>query len=46
MSLLFIILPLALLLAGVAVAGFAWAVRDGQYDDTTSPAWRVMQDDD
>jgi len=46
MSLLFIVLPLALLLAAVAVAGFTWAIRDGQYDDTESPAWRMVHEDD
>jgi len=39
-----------LILAGGLVAGgflvaFAWAVRSGQFDDTTSPPLRVLFDD-
>ncbi len=40
-----------LILAGGTVAGgfliaFAWAVRTGQFDDTASPALRMLFDDD
>jgi cbb3-type cytochrome oxidase maturation protein len=39
-----------LIAAGGAVAigflvAFVWAVRSGQFDDTVSPAWRVLFDD-
>jgi cbb3-type cytochrome oxidase maturation protein len=39
-----------LIVAGGAVAAgflgaFAWAVRSGQYDDTCTPAVRVLLDD-
>ena len=46
MNILLILVPLALLLAAVAVAGFFWAVRDGQFDDTETPAVRVLFEDD
>lgn len=42
MSVLFIILPLAMVMAGIAVAAFIVAARRGQYDDLDSPAWRVL----
>jgi cbb3-type cytochrome oxidase maturation protein len=29
-----------------AVAAFFWAVRNGQFDDLESPAWRILMDDD
>lgn len=45
MSVLFLVVPLALLLVGVAVAAFAWAARRGQFDDLTTPALRALQDD-
>lgn len=46
MSVIFIVFPLALIVAACAVAAFAWAARDGQFDDLDSPAIRVLQDDD
>ncbi len=46
MNVLFFLVPLALLLAGAAVAGFIWAVRHGQYDDVHTPAIRMLLDDD
>ena len=46
MQILFIVLPIALLLAVIAVLAFIWAVRDGQMDDLDTPAMRVLHDDD
>ena len=46
MSILYLLVPLALLLAGLGVAGFVWSVRTGQYDDVETPAMRVIIDDD
>lgn len=46
MTVLFIVLPLAVLLAVVAIAGFIWAARQGQFDDLDTPAVRVAQDED
>lgn len=45
MSVLFLVVPVALLLVGVALAAFAWAARRGQFDDLTTPALRAIQDD-
>lgn len=46
MSVLFVILPLALLASAVAVLAFVWASRSGQLDDLTTPALRAIEDDD
>jgi cbb3-type cytochrome oxidase maturation protein len=46
MSVIFVLLPVALLFAGVALAVFVWAARAGQFDDLTTPALRVLHDDD
>jgi len=46
MEVIFILLPLALLIAGVMLALFIWAVRSGQYDDLETPAYRILFDDD
>lgn len=45
MSVLYIMVPLAVILAGGFVAGFLWAVKRGQYDDVETPAHRMLQDD-
>jgi cbb3-type cytochrome oxidase maturation protein len=42
---LYIVLPLAILIAGAAVAAFVWTVRSGQLDDVDSPPRRVLFDD-
>jgi len=46
MSVLYIMLPVALALAALAVWGFIRAVRGGQYDDMDTPAMRAIQPDD
>ena len=46
MSVIMIMIPLALLLAGLAVWGFVRAARAGQYDDLDTPAIRAVLDDD
>jgi len=46
MSILYVLIPLALLLLGGAVWAFFWAVGDGQFDDLDTPAVRVIMDDD
>jgi cbb3-type cytochrome oxidase maturation protein len=46
MSVIYIVVPLALLLAGAFLAAFLWSVRKGQFDDMDSPAVRMLFDDD
>jgi cbb3-type cytochrome oxidase maturation protein len=46
MSVVYIVLPLALLLAVVALYVFIRAVRGGQFDDLDTPGVRMLQDDD
>jgi cbb3-type cytochrome oxidase maturation protein len=46
MNVLYVLVPLALLLAGCGVAAFRWAVRSGQFDDTRTPALRILMDED
>jgi cbb3-type cytochrome oxidase maturation protein len=45
-SVVFIVLPLALLIAAAAVIAFIWAVRGGQFDDLDTPGMRVLHDDE
>lgn len=46
MTTLYIVLPLALVIAGAAVASFIWVVRSGQLDDVDTPPRRILFDDD
>ena len=46
MSILYVLIPLALIILGVAVWAFFWAVGSGQFDDMDTPAMRVVLDDD
>lgn len=46
MSILYLLIPLALLLLALAVWAFFWAVGAGQFDDLDTPALRVVMDDD
>lgn len=45
MNILFALIPLAMLLLGIAVAAFFWAVRAGQFDDLDTPPVRILLDD-
>lgn len=46
MTIIYVLIPLGLLLLGVAIWAFFWAVRNGQFDDLETPAWRILMDDD
>lgn len=45
MSVIFLLIPLSLVLAGGFLAAFIWAVRAGQYDDTCTPPMRLLTED-
>ena len=46
MSMLYVLIPLAMMLLGVAVWALIWAIRSGQFDDLESHGWSVVLDDD
>lgn len=46
MNVIYIVLPLALVLSGVAVWAFLWATRRGQFDDLNTPAMRILHEDE
>ena len=46
METIFVLLPLALLIAAIAVGFFVWAARTGQFDDLDTPAIRILFDDE
>ena len=46
MSMLYVLIPLAVLLLAFAVWAMVWAIRTGQFDDLESHGWSVVLDDD
>jgi len=46
MSMLYVLIPLAVLLLAVAVWALLWAIKNGQFDDLESHGWSVVLDDD
>ena len=45
MSVIYIVLPVALVVVAIAVAAYVWAAKRGQFDDMTTPAMRMLNDD-
>ena len=45
MDILYFMVPLGLVLVGVGLWAFFWAVGSGQFDDLDSPVWSVLNDD-
>lgn len=45
MTIVYLVLPLALFVVGVAVWAFVWSARTGQYDDLETPAIRMVYED-
>lgn len=45
MSVIVVLIGGALLVAGGFLAAFIWAVRSGQYEDTCTPAVRMLFDE-
>ena len=46
MNILLLLVPISLLLLGVAIWAFVWAVRRGQFDDLDTPALDILVDDE
>ena len=46
MSILYILIPLAVVLLAIAIWALIWAIRNGQFDDLETHGWSVVLDDD
>ena len=44
MNILILLVPAALLLGGLALLGFFWALRHGQFEDPKGHAARILSD--
>lgn len=45
MSALAWLIPCALVLGGLGLAAFLWALNSGQFEDLEGAGWRAIQDD-
>ena len=45
MSVVFVLVFAAILMAGGFLVAFIWSVKSGQYDDTYTPSVRILFDD-
>jgi len=46
MSMLYVLIPLAVVLLAIAVIALLWAIKNGQFDDLETHGWSVVLDDD
>ena len=46
MSHLVVLIPIALLLGLIGLAGFVWSLKTGQYDDLDGAAQRILHDEE
>ena len=46
MSVLVFLVPAALAISLLGLAGFMWSLKTGQYEDLEGAAWRILEDDD
>ena len=45
-EILYLLIPLSLILLGLIVWVFLWAINSGQFDDMEGPAHRILLDDE
>ncbi len=45
MIVIFLLIPLSIVVAAAFLGAFIWAVRSGQYEDTCTPAMRLLFDE-
>ncbi|SEF75325.1 cbb3-type cytochrome oxidase assembly protein CcoS [Marinobacterium lutimaris] len=46
MSIIYLLIPIAIILASIGIWAFFWSVNSGQFDDLESPAHKILYDDD
>jgi len=45
MSVVFVLVFVAIIMAGAFLIAFIWSVKNGQYEDTYTPSVRILFDD-
>jgi cbb3-type cytochrome oxidase maturation protein len=45
-EILYLLVPIAAVIATVIAVFFVWSIKSGQYEDMEGPAHRILMDDD
>jgi cbb3-type cytochrome oxidase maturation protein len=45
-EIIYLLLPASIALAAIALCGYLWAARSGQFDDLDTPARRVLTEEE
>ena len=45
MSIIAVLIPVTLVLLGLGIWAFFWAVRTGQFEELDVPAWEILVED-
>jgi len=46
MNIIYLLIPLALIIAALLIWLFMWAIKTNQFDDLEGPAYKILMDDD
>ena len=46
MSIIYVLIPLAIIIVGIAILVFFWAVKSNQFDDLERQGYSILFDDD
>lgn len=46
MSIIYVLIPLAIIIVAIAIAVFFWAVKSNQFDDLERQGYSILFDDD
>ena len=46
MSVIYILIPLAIIIVAIAIAAFTWAVKSDQFNDLDRQGYNILFDDD
>lgn len=46
MSIIYVLIPLAIIIVGIAIGIFFWAVKSNQFDDLERQGYSILFDDD
>ncbi len=46
MDILYLLIPISLVMIGLIIGIFFWAIKSGQFDDLDGPAHEILMDND
>jgi cbb3-type cytochrome oxidase maturation protein len=46
MEIVYLLIPISLVLIGLIIAAFLWAIKSEQFDDLEGPAHQILMDND